>query len=96
MSPATHSERERFVAELIRRAPAADYSAAQRLMRYSGTLGRLIEKDGSRTFADERKLEKVQVRVRDLAFNIRCQVSFQDGKVSILLPDHSLLEIPRV
>jgi hypothetical protein len=93
---ATHSAREKFVAELIRRAPAADYAAAQRLMRYSGTFGRLIDNYAVRTFSEERKLERIQLKVRDLVFDIRCQVTFQEAKVIMLLPDHSRLEVPRV
>ena len=93
---ATHSQREKFVAELIRRAPAADYAAAQRLMRYAGTYGRLIERYAVRTFSEERKLERIHLKIRDLVFDIRCQVTFHGSQVIMLLPDHSTLEVPRV
>jgi hypothetical protein len=93
---ATHSQREKFVAELIRRAPAADNGAAQRLMRYSGTYGRLTERYAVLTFSEQRKLDRIQWKVRDLVFDIRCQVMFQGSQVVLILPDHSTLEVPRV
>ena|SRR5580765_8887769 len=97
MPTVTHSTREKFVAELIRRAPAADYAAAQRLMRYSGTYGRLVDNYAVRTFSEERKLERIQLKVRDLVFDIRCQVSFPaNGNMFLILPDKSTLEVPRV
>lgn len=98
MSNATHSQREKFVAELVRRAPAADYGIAQRLMRYSGNYGRLIERYAVRTFSEERKLERIQRKVRDLVFDIRCRVAFpeESPKIVLLLPDKTSLEVPRV
>lgn len=46
MRPATHSEREKFVALIQQHTggdPAQRYSFAQRLMRYGATYGRLAE-----------------------------------------------------
>jgi hypothetical protein len=43
MKTATHSERERFVADLIRACPLATASTCQRLMRLGATFARLSE-----------------------------------------------------
>lgn len=46
MRPATHSDREKFVALIQQHAggdPTQRYSFAQRLMRYGATYGRLVE-----------------------------------------------------
>lgn len=95
MTVATHSQRERFIAEVLRRAPAADYDHTQRLMRYAGTFGRLTEKV-ERTMQDEKKLDKTRQSIRDLVFDIRCQVTFDGLRVTIRLPDGFLIEVPRV
>ena len=92
---ATHSERERFIAEIIRRAPAADLYAATRLMRYSSTIHRLSNQHPL-TFAEERKLERVSLKARDLAFDVRCTAKIENGTLSILLPDKTMLFVPRI
>jgi hypothetical protein len=92
---ATHSERERFVADLIRHAPASDALYASRLMRYSGTFHRLSAKE-DRTFAEERKLERVKLAIRELCFDIRCTVVFNGKTFHIVMPDKYEVGIPGI
>lgn len=47
MTTATHSEREEFVADLVRFAPRAEARHAQRLMRFASTYWKLTEKQNS-------------------------------------------------
>ena len=67
-SSATHSERERFVADLVRHAPAADSVIAGRLMRYAGAYHRLATREAQLTFAELRKLERIRGK-----FEVLCE-----------------------
>ena len=95
MTSATHSQRERFVADLVRHAPAADSWHATRLMRYSGTFHRLVTKP-ERTLAEERKLEKVKASIKDLCFDIRCEVVFNSHTFNITMPDDYAVGVPGI
>jgi len=92
---ATHSNREKFLAELIRRAPATDYSAAQRFMRYSSTVYRLTNQY-PRTFAEDRKLERIISKIKELAADCRCTIEFNAGVVTLVCPDSFRLEVVRI
>ena len=93
---ATHSERERFVAELVRHAPAADSVLAARLMRYSGTFHRLAARDGSLRFAEQRKFERIKMKIAGLCLDIRCQAVFGSDWLMLTTPDNYSLEVPRI
>jgi hypothetical protein len=92
---ATHSERERFVAILVKHAPAADSWHCQRLMRFSGTYHRLTVKM-NRTFSEERKLERVKASIQNLCFDIRCTVVFNSHTFSLTLPDDYQVGVPGI
>jgi hypothetical protein len=90
MKPATHSERERFVADLIRHAPAADAWFASRLMRYSGTY--------QRAFADshEAKLFRARKAIKGLCADMGCSVVFAVPVVTIIAPDNYAIGVPAI
>lgn len=61
MTTATHTEREHFVAELIRHAPKAEARHAQRLMRCASAYWRLVEKQNRDLLAlSQRERSKLQ------------------------------------
>src|SRR5438445_13484786 len=93
---ATHSERESFVADLIRHAPASDVWFATRLMRYSGTYHRLAEKDGQRTPAEQKKFARIKATIKDLCFDIRCQAEFHGQTFTVILPDGYTTGVPKI
>lgn len=86
MKQATHSERERFVALMIRNCPTATASTCQRLMRLGATYGRLARSHDRTTFQTEKL---------DLIIQKICSYSRSAGLVpafrSALSLDHSVV-----
>ena len=92
MRPATHSEREKFVALIQQHAggdPTQRYSFAQRLMRYGATFGRIQEnqcngyqKPGSFDWDEEanqrdlKKADKIEAAVSELCKSFDCTPVF--------------------
>lgn len=66
MKTATHSEREQFVALLIRNCPTATASTCQRLMRLGGTYNRLARSHDRSVYQTE-KLDIITRRIASLA-----------------------------
>jgi hypothetical protein len=64
-------------------------------MRYSGTFHRLAAKH-ERTFAEERKLERVKSSIKDLCFDIRCEVVFNSHTFNITMPDNYAVGVPGI
>lgn len=95
-SSATHSERERFVADLVRHAPAADSVIAGRLMRYAGAYHRLAARNGDLTFAERRKYERIIVKIHKLSNDIRCRAVFIMQGFNIVAPDDWVIGVPRI
>jgi hypothetical protein len=98
MTKPTHSERERFVADLIRHAPAADIWFAIRLMRCSGTYHRLTEKQkhAELTRREIVKLGRSKATIESLCRDIRCTVTFNGDSFSIVMPDNYAVEVPAI
>lgn len=69
---ATHSERERFVASLIRYAPKSEASHAQRLMRFAKTYAKLNQEPAKNYL----KLAQVRVSVYAVCFRIGIKALF--------------------
>jgi hypothetical protein len=64
-------------------------------MRFSGTYYRLTVKM-ARTFAEERKLERVRASIKDLCLDIRCTVVFNSHSFSLTLPDDYQVGVPGI
>jgi hypothetical protein len=93
MKKPTHKERETFVADLIRHAPAATIWHATRLMRFGATYGRFQEEECNRELAtwERRKEQRTREAIEDLCKQIRCKAIFggdpRGFTVKILPPD---------
>lgn len=98
MKPATHSERERFVADLIRHAPAATIWHATRLMRYAGTYLRLMLSDEKMTTADVDKLKRLWAKVEGICALIHCKPMYDStvGTLHIVLPEGLTRRVPGI
>jgi hypothetical protein len=94
MNPATHSERERFVADLVRHAPASDATVAGRLMRYSGAFSRLAALD-TPTLAEQKKFQRIKGKITKLCEGMGCTPVFAAG-LNIVMPDNYAVAVPRI
>ena len=98
MKRPTHSEREKFVADLIRHTPTATAGHAQRLMRHSGTYHRLTEREehGVLTPIERAKLTRVEAKIMQLCSEIRCSVNFDSGTFNVVMPDNFTVGVPGI
>lgn len=102
MKTATHSEREKFVADLIRHAPEATAWHASRLMRYSGTYHRLKAKrlEAILTAREIRKLAEIEQRITELCAEMHCTPVF--GVIggaetfNVVMPDEYAVWVPAI
>lgn len=80
MTTATHSEREQFVAELIRLLPKSEARHAQRLMRYASGYWFLMERQQKDFLAisdrDRMKLVRIKHAVSDICREVGAEPCF--------------------
>jgi len=102
MTSATHSERESFVAELVRHRPQAQSHHIQRLMRYASGYWKLTEKQKrdlmSLSMRDQYKLQRIRSAVTEICEEIDCKPAF--GHTVSLLVDtphwQKILRVPMI
>jgi len=75
MRQATHSEREKFVALVIRHCPTATASTCQRLMRLGATFGRLA-RSHDRTLMQAIKMQFIGRKIISQAQALQMEVWF--------------------
>lgn len=75
MKQATHSEREKFVALMIRNCPTATASTCQRLMRLGATYGRLV-RSHDRTEFQTIKMGIMAIKITRLARSLGMVAGF--------------------
>lgn len=94
MKQATHSEREKFVALMIRNCPAATASTCQRLMRLGATYRRFRDMQ-KRTIDETEKMDHIILKIARLAQSIGLQIAFGfwDSQNSVKLIGRGQLSI---
>ena len=96
MNRATHSERERFVADVIRHAPKSTVWHATRLMHYASAYERLLLSEDVTPNA-VRKMKRIWAKTGSLCLSIDCKSVFSmSSGLHVIFPDEFSIGVPTI